>query len=202
MLTDMTPTAGQLYGSQIPTMGMNITNIATHLQKPAVNPLLENIADIVSGFWSHRYLSASSTICSISSFDKRRLSLVIVILFSSWVEYSKAVAFKIPLLSISKFYFLLAVNADAFLTGGVFSLHVLELNNLGVDPLLFSFLRLLHFENSFYRWLMDSGREWIKVFLSFFLLTNATFMRVILLSFQFEFEYFCEPFTQDFLSSF
>ncbi|KAI9590212.1 hypothetical protein GQX74_008380 [Glossina fuscipes] len=39
MLTDMTPTAGQLYGSQIPTMGMNITNIATHLQKPAVNPV-------------------------------------------------------------------------------------------------------------------------------------------------------------------
>ncbi|KAM7350754.1 transcription factor Sp8 isoform 2-T2 [Cochliomyia hominivorax] len=38
MLTDMTPTAGQLYGSQIPTMGMNITNIATHLQKPTVNP--------------------------------------------------------------------------------------------------------------------------------------------------------------------
>ncbi|KAM8718670.1 hypothetical protein ACLKA7_001389 [Drosophila subpalustris] len=35
MLTDMTPTAGQLYGSQIPAMaGMNITNIATHLQKP------------------------------------------------------------------------------------------------------------------------------------------------------------------------
>lgn len=39
MLTDMTPTAGQLYGSQIPTMGMNITNIATHLQKPTVNPV-------------------------------------------------------------------------------------------------------------------------------------------------------------------
>jgi len=39
MLTDMTPTAGQLYGSQIPAMGMNITNIATHLQKPQVNPV-------------------------------------------------------------------------------------------------------------------------------------------------------------------
>ncbi|XP_034118783.1 transcription factor Sp9 isoform X2 [Drosophila albomicans] len=39
MLTDMTPTAGQLYGSQIPAMaGMNITNIASHLQKPQVNP--------------------------------------------------------------------------------------------------------------------------------------------------------------------
>ncbi|ALC48334.1 Sp1, partial [Drosophila busckii] len=39
MLTDMTPTAGQLYGSQIPAMaGMNISNIATHLQKPQVNP--------------------------------------------------------------------------------------------------------------------------------------------------------------------
>ena len=37
----MTPTAGQLYGSQIPTMGMNITNIATHLQKPTVNPVSE-----------------------------------------------------------------------------------------------------------------------------------------------------------------
>lgn len=39
MLTDMTPTAGQLYGSQIPAMGMNITNIATHIQKPQVNPV-------------------------------------------------------------------------------------------------------------------------------------------------------------------
>ncbi|XP_055841714.1 transcription factor Sp9 isoform X2 [Episyrphus balteatus] len=38
MLTDMTPTAGQLYGSQIPAMGMNISNIASHLQKPQVNP--------------------------------------------------------------------------------------------------------------------------------------------------------------------
>lgn len=36
MLTDMTPSAGQFYGSQIPTMGMNIANIATHhhIQKP------------------------------------------------------------------------------------------------------------------------------------------------------------------------
>ncbi|XP_055684657.1 transcription factor Sp9-like isoform X2 [Lutzomyia longipalpis] len=39
MLTDMGPTAaGQFYGSQIPTMGMNITNIATHIQKPSVSP--------------------------------------------------------------------------------------------------------------------------------------------------------------------
>lgn len=37
MLTDMTPTAGQFYGSQIPTMGMNITNIANHMQKPTIN---------------------------------------------------------------------------------------------------------------------------------------------------------------------
>uniref|UniRef100_T1H6Z3 Uncharacterized protein n=1 Tax=Megaselia scalaris TaxID=36166 RepID=T1H6Z3_MEGSC len=38
MLTDMTPTAGhQLYGSQISAMGMNITNIASHIQKPSVN---------------------------------------------------------------------------------------------------------------------------------------------------------------------
>nr|DAA03285.1 TPA_inf: HDC18182 [Drosophila melanogaster] len=45
MLTDMTPTAGQLYGSQIPAMGMNISNIATHLQKPQVNPLsLQSLA--------------------------------------------------------------------------------------------------------------------------------------------------------------
>lgn len=37
MLTDMTPTAGQFYGSQIPSMGMNITNIANHMQKPGGN---------------------------------------------------------------------------------------------------------------------------------------------------------------------
>lgn len=37
MLTDMTPTAGQFYGSQIPSMGMNITNIANHMQKPTMN---------------------------------------------------------------------------------------------------------------------------------------------------------------------
>lgn len=36
MLTDMTPTAGQFYGSQIPSMGMNISNI-NHMQKPNVN---------------------------------------------------------------------------------------------------------------------------------------------------------------------
>lgn len=46
MLTDMTPTAGQLYGSQIPAMGMNITNIATHLQKPQVNPVSSQIDTI------------------------------------------------------------------------------------------------------------------------------------------------------------
>lgn len=34
MLTDMTPSAGQFYGSQIPAMGMNITNISSHMQKP------------------------------------------------------------------------------------------------------------------------------------------------------------------------
>lgn len=32
----MTPTAGQFYGSQIPSMGMNITNIANHMQKPTM----------------------------------------------------------------------------------------------------------------------------------------------------------------------
>ena len=37
MLTDVTPTAGQFYGTQIPTMGMNITNITTHIQKPTVS---------------------------------------------------------------------------------------------------------------------------------------------------------------------
>lgn len=37
MLTDMGPTAGQFYGSQIPTMGMNITNITNHIQKPNMN---------------------------------------------------------------------------------------------------------------------------------------------------------------------
>lgn len=33
----MGPTAGQFYGSQIPTMGMNITNITNHIQKPNMN---------------------------------------------------------------------------------------------------------------------------------------------------------------------
>lgn len=33
----MTPTAGQFYGSQIPSMGMNITNIANHMQKPTMS---------------------------------------------------------------------------------------------------------------------------------------------------------------------
>lgn len=37
MLTDMGPSAGQFYGSQIPSMGMNITNISSHIQKPTVN---------------------------------------------------------------------------------------------------------------------------------------------------------------------
>lgn len=32
MLTDMTPSAGQFYGSQIPSMGMN-----SHIQKPTVS---------------------------------------------------------------------------------------------------------------------------------------------------------------------
>ncbi|XP_062701235.1 transcription factor Sp9 isoform X1 [Aedes albopictus] len=39
MLTDMSPSAaGQFYGAQIPAMGMNITNIATHMQKPTEHP--------------------------------------------------------------------------------------------------------------------------------------------------------------------
>lgn len=37
MLTDMGPSAGQFYGSQIPSMGMNITNITSHIQKPNVS---------------------------------------------------------------------------------------------------------------------------------------------------------------------
>lgn len=38
MLTDMSPSAGaQFYSTQIPAMGMNITNIATHMQKPSVS---------------------------------------------------------------------------------------------------------------------------------------------------------------------
>uniref|UniRef100_A0A182M4A9 Uncharacterized protein n=1 Tax=Anopheles culicifacies TaxID=139723 RepID=A0A182M4A9_9DIPT len=36
MLTDMSPSAGaQFYSTQIPAMGMNITNITTHMQKPS-----------------------------------------------------------------------------------------------------------------------------------------------------------------------
>ncbi|XP_055585692.1 transcription factor Sp9 [Uranotaenia lowii] len=44
MLTDMSPSAaGQFYASaQIPAMGMNITNIATHMQKPSDHPGLRN----------------------------------------------------------------------------------------------------------------------------------------------------------------
>lgn len=34
MLTDMTPSAGQFYGGQIPSMGMNI---GSHIQKPTVS---------------------------------------------------------------------------------------------------------------------------------------------------------------------
>uniref|UniRef100_A0A182VVE4 Uncharacterized protein n=1 Tax=Anopheles minimus TaxID=112268 RepID=A0A182VVE4_9DIPT len=38
MLTDMSPSAGaQFYSTQIPAMGMNITNITTHMQKPSVS---------------------------------------------------------------------------------------------------------------------------------------------------------------------
>jgi hypothetical protein len=40
MLTDMSPSAGQFYGTQIPAMGMNITNItniSSHIQKPNVS---------------------------------------------------------------------------------------------------------------------------------------------------------------------
>uniref|UniRef100_A0A8W7PS44 Uncharacterized protein n=1 Tax=Anopheles coluzzii TaxID=1518534 RepID=A0A8W7PS44_ANOCL len=38
MLTDMSPSAGaQFYSTQIPAMGMNITNIATHMQKPSAS---------------------------------------------------------------------------------------------------------------------------------------------------------------------
>ena len=56
----MTPTAGQLYGSQIPTMGMNISNIATHLQKPQVNPVsaknVENVQNYKCNFIMLRIL--------------------------------------------------------------------------------------------------------------------------------------------------
>lgn len=38
----MTPTASQFYGSQIPAMGMNITNIANHMQKPTMNNVSVN----------------------------------------------------------------------------------------------------------------------------------------------------------------
>lgn len=41
MLTDVSP-SGQFYGAQIPTMGMNITNITNHIQKPSVSILLCN----------------------------------------------------------------------------------------------------------------------------------------------------------------
>lgn len=39
MLTDMTPSAGPFYGSQIPAMGMNI---GSHIQKP-VSAVSNNI---------------------------------------------------------------------------------------------------------------------------------------------------------------
>jgi len=60
MLTDMTPTAGQLYGSQIPAMGMNISNIATHLQKPQVNPVSRNLKSQIRRYQNRtsRYVSA------------------------------------------------------------------------------------------------------------------------------------------------
>ena len=48
MLTDMSPSAGQFYGAQIPTMGMNITNI-THMQKPSVSRKIAKITDLFVG---------------------------------------------------------------------------------------------------------------------------------------------------------
>lgn len=45
MLTDMTPTASQFYGSQIPTMGMNITNI-NQMQKPVMNNVSKHNSEI------------------------------------------------------------------------------------------------------------------------------------------------------------
>ncbi|XP_037919990.1 transcription factor Sp9 isoform X2 [Hermetia illucens] len=74
MLTDMTPTAGQLYGSQIPAMGMNITNIATHIQKPQVNPDHPSLrADAAVGKGFHPWKKSPTTPmgqsspCAISS---------------------------------------------------------------------------------------------------------------------------------------
>lgn len=48
MLTDMGPTAGQFYGSQIPTMGMNITNITNHIQKPNMNSVSKSFIPFFS----------------------------------------------------------------------------------------------------------------------------------------------------------
>jgi hypothetical protein len=51
MLTDMSPSAGQFYGTQIPAMGMNITNItniSSHIQKPNVSFIIKLSDFIIS----------------------------------------------------------------------------------------------------------------------------------------------------------
>lgn len=49
MLTDVSP-SGQFYGAQIPTMGMNITNITNHIQKPSVSKILSRSTSIIFNF--------------------------------------------------------------------------------------------------------------------------------------------------------
>lgn len=51
MLTDMTPSAGQFYGSQIPTMGMNIS----HMQKPTVGAVSISLILFILYYFSLSY---------------------------------------------------------------------------------------------------------------------------------------------------
>lgn len=57
MLTDMTPTAGQFYGAQIPAMTMNVKTAVSILQKPILFSfkqlfIIKNLKDKPDQKWS------------------------------------------------------------------------------------------------------------------------------------------------------
>jgi hypothetical protein len=68
----------------------------------AIRTCQRNTLGASEGHYVPLYFSASLTIFSISSFDKRPLSLVIVMRFDLPVVLSAAETFKIPFASISK----------------------------------------------------------------------------------------------------
>lgn len=68
----MTPTAGQFYGSQIPSMGMNITNIANHMQKPTMT----NVSLKKTDFYQFIVLFLSNPILFIENHKNKPLDLL------------------------------------------------------------------------------------------------------------------------------